>query len=114
MASSIRTVIYPVSDLARAKAVFGAILGEAPVMDEPYYVQFNAEGQEIGLDPNGASKGMTGPVPYWHVSDIRATVKQLIAAGAQEQQGVQDVGGGRLTASVTDPDGIVIGLIQPD
>jgi hypothetical protein len=58
MTPSIRTVIYPVNDLARAKAVFGAILGTPPVMDEPYYVQFDADGQEIGLDPNGASKGI--------------------------------------------------------
>lgn len=59
MAPSIRTVIYPVSDLAQAKAVFGAILGTAPVMDESYYVQFNADGQEIGLDPHGAGNGLT-------------------------------------------------------
>jgi hypothetical protein len=56
MAPSIRTVIYPVSDLAQAKAVFGAILWTAPVMGESYYVQFNADGQEISLDPHRASK----------------------------------------------------------
>jgi predicted enzyme related to lactoylglutathione lyase len=93
--------------------VFSAILQAAPVMDESYYVQFNAEGQEIGLDPNGAGKGLTGPVAYWHVSDIQATLKQLLAAGAQEQQAVRDVGGGRLVAHVTDADGNMIGLIQP-
>jgi predicted enzyme related to lactoylglutathione lyase len=114
MEPSIGTVIYPVSDLAQAKAVFGAILGTAPVMDESYYVQFSAGGQEIGLDPNGARKGLTGPVPYWHVADIQATIKQLLAAGAQQRDAVSDFGGGgRLVASVTDPDGNVIGLIQP-
>ncbi|HEX3621107.1 MAG TPA: VOC family protein [Acidimicrobiales bacterium] len=110
---AIRTVIYPVSDLEQAKAVFGAIVGAAPVMDQPYYVQFTADGQEIGLDPNGAGKGMTGPVAYWHVSDIRGTLDQLVAAGAKEQQGVQDVGGGRLIATLSDVDGNPIGLIQP-
>lgn len=93
--------------------MFGAILGTAPLMDESYDVQFDAGGQEIGLDPHGASKGLTGPVPYWHVSDIHATVKQLLAVGAQERQAMHDVGGGRLIASVTDADGNVIGLIQP-
>ncbi len=112
-ASSIRTVIYPVTDLTRAKAVFGAILGTDPVMDEPYYVQFDADGQQIGLDPNGARRGMTGPVPYWHVGDIHATVASLVAAGAQETEAVRDVGGGRLVATLADGDGNPIGLVQP-
>ena len=113
MTASIRTVIYPVTDLAAAKAVFGAIVGAEPVMDQPYYVQFDADGQEIGLDPNGANKGLTGPLAYWHVADIQQTVKELLAAGATERQAVQDVGGGRLIATVTDADGNAIGLLQP-
>lgn len=113
MVTSIRTVIYPVTDIDRAKAVFGAILGTAPVMDEPYYVQFDADGQEIGLDPNGAGKGLTGPVPYWHVTDINATVATLLDAGASEREAVHDVGGGRLIATLADTDGNPVGLIQP-
>jgi Predicted enzyme related to lactoylglutathione lyase len=49
MSEGIKTVIYPASDLARAKAAFSAVLGTAPDMDEPYYVQFNVNGQAIGL-----------------------------------------------------------------
>ncbi|PKV85434.1 VOC family protein [Streptomyces sp. TLI_146] len=113
MTQGLKTIIYPVKDLARAKAVFAGLLATDPVMDEPYYVQFDAAGQEVGLDPNGHGKGMTGPVPYWHVDDIKKTVKTLVDAGAQTLQDVQDVGGGRLTASVKDADGNVIGLIQP-
>jgi predicted enzyme related to lactoylglutathione lyase len=113
MTANIRTVIYPVSDLDRAKAVFGAILEAGPVMDAPYYVQFDAEGQEIGLDPRGAAKGMTGPVAYWHVSDIRSTVARLVEAGAQEKEPISDVGGGRLIATLIDPDGNPLGLLQP-
>jgi predicted enzyme related to lactoylglutathione lyase len=106
-----KTIIFPVTDLAAAKAVFGALLGE-PVMDQPYYVQFARDGQEVGLDPNGHAKGMTGPVAYWHVEDIKAAVGELIAAGAEEVQGVSDVGGGRLIASVRTGD-TVIGVLQP-
>jgi predicted enzyme related to lactoylglutathione lyase len=81
-------------------------------MGEVYYVQFNTAHQGIGLDPNGHSKGMTGPIGYWHVDDINDAVAQLLAAGATEQQAVSDVGGSRLIASVKDADGNVIGLIQ--
>jgi predicted enzyme related to lactoylglutathione lyase len=77
-----------------------------------HYVQFDVADQEIGLDPHGHSKGMTGPVGYWHVDDIKESVKQLLDAGAQEQQAVSDVGGGRLIGSVKDADGNVIGLTQ--
>ncbi len=113
MPSSIRTVIYPVTDLGRAEGIFRAILGTDPIVDEPYYVQFDADGQEIGLDPNGVGKGMTGPVAYWHVSDVHATVTELLAAGAREKEAVHDVGGGRLIATVVDGDGNLIGLVQP-
>lgn len=113
MTQGLKTIIYPVKDIAAAKALFGGLLGARPVMDEPYYVQFDAAGQEVGLDPNGHGKGMTGPVPYWHVDDIDKTMKALLDAGAESLQPVQDVGGGRLTASVKDADGNVIGLVQP-
>jgi predicted enzyme related to lactoylglutathione lyase len=109
---ALKTVIYPVRDLSTAKALYAALFGLDPVMDEAYYVQFNTEREEVGLDPNGHRKGMTGPIAYWHVDDIKESVAQLREAGATEQQAVNDVGGGRLIASVADPDGNVIGLIQ--
>jgi catechol 2,3-dioxygenase-like lactoylglutathione lyase family enzyme len=71
MRSGISTVIYPVNDLARAKALYGALLGIEPYADQPYYVGFRVGDHEIGLDPRGASQGMTGPVPYYEVDDIR-------------------------------------------
>jgi predicted enzyme related to lactoylglutathione lyase len=112
MTAALKTVIYPVKDLAQAKPLYSTLLGIEPSMDEPYYVHYNATNQEIGLDPSGHSKGMTGPVGYWHVEDIKGAVAQLLAAGATEQQSVSDTGGGKLMASVTDTDGNVIGLIQ--
>ena len=113
MTKGIKTLIYPVKDLAKAKALYGKLLGVKPTMDEAYYVAFNVDGQDIGLDPNGHSAGMTGPVGYWHVDDIRRSLKALLEAGAEAQQEVKDVGGGKLIASVKDADGNVIGLIQP-
>jgi predicted enzyme related to lactoylglutathione lyase len=107
-----KTVILPVKDIAAAKAVYGRLFGVAPSMDEVYYVGFDVEGQHIGLDPNGHSRGMTGPVGYWHVDDINETLEALLEAGAATQQPVSDVGGGKLIATVTDADGNVIGLLQ--
>ncbi|MDF3299250.1 VOC family protein [Streptomyces tropicalis] len=112
MTAGLKTIVYPVKDLDRAKALFGALLEVEPYADEPYYVGYKDAGQDVGLDPNGHAKGMTGPVPYWHVSDIRARLGALLAAGAELLQDVQDVGGGRLIASVKDADGNLVGMVQ--
>jgi predicted enzyme related to lactoylglutathione lyase len=112
MTSGISTVIYPVKDLAQAKMLYGKLVGVEPYMDEAYYVGFKVAGQDVGLDPHGHSQGMTGPVGYWHVDDIEKSLKALLDTGAEAQQEIKDVGGGKLIASVKDADGNVIGLIQ--
>ena len=108
----IKTVLHPVSDLATAKAVYAALLGVPPQTDSPYYVDFEAAGQHIGLLQGGGPQGMTSPVAYWHVSDIEAKLAEVTAAGATVKEAAHDVGGGRLVATVTDPDGNVLGLLQ--
>jgi predicted enzyme related to lactoylglutathione lyase len=108
----IRTVIYPVKDIAQAKTLYSKLLGVEPYVDEPYYVGFRVGDQEIGLDPDGHNQGMTGPVGYYHVNDIKKSLQILLNAGAQVQQEVKDVGGGKLIASAKDTDSNTIGLIQ--
>lgn len=108
----IKTVLHPVTDLTSAKPVYTALLGVSPQAEESYYVGYEVAGQHIGLVPGGHAQGMTSPVTYWHVSDIEAKLAEVTAAGATVHQSVRDVGGGRLVASVTDPDGNVLGLLQ--
>ena len=108
----IKTVLHPVTDLDKAKAVYAALLGLQPQHDAPYYVGFDAAGQHIGLVPGGASQGMTSPVAYWHVSDIEAKLAEVTAAGGTVKDAPRDVANGRLVATFTDPDGNVLGLLQ--
>jgi predicted enzyme related to lactoylglutathione lyase len=108
----IKTVLHPVSDLEKAKAVYSALLGTPPQHDAPYYVGFDVAGQHIGLVPGGTAQGMTSPVAYWHVPDIEAKLAEVTAAGATVKEAPRDVGNGRLVATVTDPDGNVLGLLQ--
>ena len=112
MNQGIEVIVYPVSNLAQAKTLFRTLLGVDPYADQAYYVGFRIGDQEISLDPHGHSKGMTGPVVYVSVADIQSSLQQLLEAGAQPLQAVQDVGGGKLIASVKDADGNNIGLIQ--
>ena len=106
----IKTVLHPVSDLTKAKEVYTALLGVAPTADSSYYVGFDVAGQHIGLVPG--AQNMTSPVAYWHVPDIEAKLAEVTAAGATVREAAHDVGGGRLVATVTDPDGNVLGLLQ--
>ena len=108
----VKTLLHPVTDLAAAKAVYTALLGVQPLTDEPYYVGFEAEGQQIGLVPGGGQQGMTSPVAYWHVPDIEAKLAEVTAAGGTVKEPAHDVGGGRLVATFADPDGNVLGLLQ--
>ena len=108
----IKTVLHPVSDLAAAKEVYTALLGVQPQADASYYVGYEAAGQHIGLVPGGGPQGMTSPVAYWHVQDIEAKLAEVTAAGAAVKEPAHDVGGGRLVATFTDPDGNVLGLLQ--
>src|SRR4029078_2138834 len=108
----IKTVLHPVSDLAKAKPVYAALLGIQPQADAPYYVGFDAAGQQIGLVPGGGQDRMTSPVGYWRVADIGAKLAEVTAAGATVNEPPRDVGGGRLVATFSDPDGNVLGLLQ--
>jgi predicted enzyme related to lactoylglutathione lyase len=112
MTAGITLVVFPVSDLAQARTLYSTLLGTAPYADQPYYVGFRVGDQEIGLDPNGHKKGQSGPLGYCSVPDVAASLRALLEAGAQVQQPVTDVGGGKLIAVVTDTDGNTIGLIQ--
>ena len=109
MNKGIRTVVYPVKDVANAKALFRELLGKEPYADDPYYVGFKVGKLDIGLDPNGHKEGMT---VYYEVDDIKTSLQSRLDAGARQVQEIKDVGGGRLIASAKDADGNIIGLLQ--
>src|ERR1700733_13761335 len=108
----IKTLLHPVSALEAAKPVYTTLLGVSPQADAPYYVGYDAEGQHIGLVPGGGPQGMTSPVAFWQVPDIEAKLAEVTAAGATVKEPAHNVGGGRLVATFTDPDGNVLGLLQ--
>lgn len=109
MNQGIKTIVYPVKDIAQAKAFFSKLLGVEPYADSPYYVGFKVADQDIGLDPNGHKHGMT---PYYAVDDIQQSLQSLLDADAQLVQEIKEVGGGRQIASVRDADGNIIGILS--
>jgi predicted enzyme related to lactoylglutathione lyase len=113
MVKGLGTVIYHVSDLSRAKAWYSTAFQQQPYFDQPFYVGFNIGGYELGLDPNPAGQpGPGGSVAYWRVDAIDAGVRHFVGAGASLVSAVQDVGEGIKVATVSDPFGNRIGLIE--
>jgi predicted enzyme related to lactoylglutathione lyase len=110
----LRTVIYKVADVARAKTFYAALLGRAPYFDQPYYVGFDVGGYELGLDPDvsHAKPGAGGTHAYWRVGDISAAWVHALSSGAEPIEPPHSVGIGVDVALVTDPFGNFIGLIQ--
>lgn len=105
-----KAVVYPVGDLERAKAVFGALLDVAPHTDTPYYVGYNVGGTEISLSPRGAEDGLVGGVCFYNVAVLEPAIERLVAAGAEVVRPPRAVGGGMRVATVKDPDGNLLGL----
>jgi predicted enzyme related to lactoylglutathione lyase len=109
----LRTVIYRTPDLARAKAWYTDAFGVAPYFDQPFYVGFEIGGYELGLDPNPEAFAVgDNAVAYWGVPDIDAAHRHLVERGAAPRMPVTDVGGGNKVATVADPFGNVIGIID--
>jgi len=109
MNKGIKTVLYPVKDITAATALFRKFLGVDPYAEQPYYVGFKVNNQDIGLVPNNPEGGVAA---FYDVDDIKMSLQILVDGGATVIQEIKNVGGGRLVASVKDADNNVIGLIQ--
>lgn len=113
MIKGLRTALYPARDLKRAKAWYTEVFGIAPYFDEPFYVGFNIGGFELGLVPDApSSRPPGGVVAYWGVVDVPAACEHFFAQGATIHEEPKAVGGGITVASVLDPFGNIIGLID--
>jgi predicted enzyme related to lactoylglutathione lyase len=111
---SLRSYILQVDDLARAKAFYAAAFGKTPYFDQPFYVGFDLDGQELGLDPDLSKRGPGpgGAVGYWRVDDLAASWELVLSLGGRAITAPHEVGGGIALAVVADPCGNLLGLIQ--
>jgi predicted enzyme related to lactoylglutathione lyase len=110
MARKFELIVFPAKDVEAAKNFFNSLLGTEPYVDQPYYVGYRVDGQEIGLDPNAEGDA---PISYVESGDVKADLEALKGAGAQVVSEPREVGGGLLVAQVKDASGNVVGLRQP-
>ena len=113
MILGLRTAMYHVDNINKAKEWYSQVLGFKPYFDEPFYVGFNVNGYELALHPADTKVTKGGSTfAYWGVKDCKAAHQRLLALGAKPNTDVQDVGGGILVATVTDPWGNIFGVIE--
>ena len=112
MFQKLRTVIYTAKDLPATKEWYIKATGQQPYFDELYYVGFDINGFELGLDPNASSGPGNQTVSYWAVDDTEAVSKKLVAIGGTVIQPRTNVGGEIHVAIIADPFGNHIGLID--
>jgi predicted enzyme related to lactoylglutathione lyase len=111
MIQGLGTAIYPVTDLAQAKAWYTQVLQVEPYFDQPFYVGYNVAGFELGLLPSDQA-GSAGVTAYWRVPDAAAELNRLIDLGGTPHEKLQDVGEGIKVASVLDPFGNVFAILE--
>lgn len=109
----LRTAIYKVGDINEAKAWYGKAFKTQPYFDEPFYVGFNIEGYELGLQPEEypTIEKPESVTALWGVNDIEEEYSYLLSIGATEYEKPTNVGGELMVASVKDPWGNILGLI---
>lgn len=112
MLQKLRTVIYHVNHLPVAKEWYIKLTGVQPYFDEPFYVGFDINGCELGLDPDMTGiKDGNQAVCYWAVEDIHAALEKAVHLKATVITPVTNVGGPIEVAVVQDPFGNQVGFI---
>ena len=110
----LRTVVYYVPDMKRARDWYATLLGIEPYFDQPFYIGFNVGGFELGLHPTGdtPAPGPGGSTTYWGVDDMTASWRRMVGLGAAPVKEPEDVGDGIKVATLADPFGNHIGIIE--
>ncbi|HET9784746.1 MAG TPA: VOC family protein [Terriglobales bacterium] len=115
MLLGLRTAIFrvPPAQMAAVRDWYARALGVPPYFDEPFYVGFNVGGFELGLEAREGVETRAGSlIVYWGVEDVDAAVAHWTACGATVRDPAADVGGGIRVATVVDPFGNEMGVIQ--
>ncbi len=119
------TISFYADDLDAAKDWYTELLGLEPYYAYPHppaqpaYIEFRVgdDGDELGFidrkyAPKGAANPPGGTVMFWHVDDLQGSLKRLLDMGATEYEPLTERESGFNTASVVDPFGNVLGIMN--
>ncbi|MDP5226273.1 MULTISPECIES: VOC family protein [Arthrobacter] len=126
MLRGIATVNIYAEDLKEARRWYTELLGAEPYFAREVdgglaYVEFRIGdfSTELGIidarfapQPRGTRETVSGAIAYWAVDDAEAAFTRLLELGATEHQAVRTQGPGFVTASVVDPFGNLLGVME--
>ena len=113
MLTGLRTIVYHVASLEVAKMWYAEMFDIKPYFDESFYVGYDINGCELGLDPNGDSyTGGNSSITYWKVDDIDSIFEKFKSKKVVIHEEIHSVGGAIRLGSVKDPFDNIIGLIE--
>jgi len=113
MLKGLRTIVYHVNDLEKAKEWYQTVFGINPYFDEPFYVGYNIGGYELGLDPDASDyTGGNNAITYWEVDSIESCFTKIRSLNVAIHEEPKNVGGNIWLGSIIDPFGNLIGLIE--
>ncbi len=115
-----RTISLWSADHRSAVDCNGELLGAKPYFERPGHAEFRiGDNQtEVGIIDSKYAPHLAFPdrpagiVVYWHVDDVHHTVDLVLARGAGPLEAPQDRGQGFIMATVVDPFGNILGLMQ--
>ncbi len=108
----LRTTIYRVPDLQKAKEWYATVFKTEPYFENEFYIGFNIKGYELGLEKNeNVQEKSDNVLSYWGVLDIDTEYQSLLKNRATKHAEPMNVGGEIVVASVKDPWNNVIGII---
>jgi len=113
MIKKLSNVTVPVSDLKEAVEFYEKVLGLKKKYKWPNYVAFDCGCVELAFEPGG-SKGEKEGSPYMFllVDNVDAEYRELSSKGVKFESEPRDTSWGGRVASLTDPDGNVVCLLQ--
>lgn len=119
------TIIIWADDMEAAKKWYSDLLGIDPYFERPgngepagyYEFRIGDHQAELGIidrrhAPQGEPAAPGGTIVHWHVDDVRGALDLLLAMGATVHEPLIERGSGFVTASVIDPFGNVLGVMQ--
>ena len=113
MFKGLRTITYYAPDLEAAKSFYTQVVGQPPYFAEPYYVGWDINGFELGLVPDPLNVAIgNNTSTYWRVDSAADAIAHLLKSGATLHEPISQVGEGMFVASVRDPWGNVVGVIE--
>ncbi|MGW4772211.1 VOC family protein [Nocardia sp. NPDC004278] len=121
MLRGMATVSFYADDLEAAKSWYTEVLGFAPYYAVPggyYEFRIGDYQHELGIinrkfAPAAAQNQPGGAILHWHVDDLQQSFNRLLALGAKQYAPITPHGDGTfITASVIDPFGNILGIMQ--